>query len=214
MKNFSTGRLSRLFNVVIPGVAACNARGAQSLKNTTRFPNPAGRHSFGNDVARGYLRGFTLIELLVVVLIIGILSAIALPQYQRAVARSRYQQLVVVGSALYQAVERYYIANGEYPTDWRDLDISVGKASAQHDTNDTGNYHVTQGKNFHCTLRDYALGVVICRSDFSDVPEIYVRPAFRACVAENNNEKTQRICVLETGDSSPSLDGKWLYYKY
>ena len=69
--------------------------------------------------------GFTLIELLVVVLIIGILAAIALPQYQKAVVKSRVATILPVLRAIKDAEEVYYMANGNYTIDTTELGIQL-----------------------------------------------------------------------------------------
>ncbi|MDR0734706.1 MAG: prepilin-type N-terminal cleavage/methylation domain-containing protein [Elusimicrobiota bacterium] len=71
-------------------------------------------------------RGLTLIELLVIVLIIGILAAIALPQYNAAVLRGKLAKGMPMLKAIYEAEERHFLATGSYATNLKDLDIGLG----------------------------------------------------------------------------------------
>ena len=72
-----------------------------------------------------FSKGFTLIELLVVVLIIGILSAVALPQYQKSVEKARASEANINLKALEDAMKVYVLERGEPAQDLDDLSISL-----------------------------------------------------------------------------------------
>ena len=74
---------------------------------------------------RNTRRGFTLIELLVVVLIIGILAAVAVPQYQKVVERSKATEALTILSSIAKAYQAHYLANGTYATKFEELDVDI-----------------------------------------------------------------------------------------
>jgi type IV pilus assembly protein PilA len=63
----------------------------------------------------GKQRGFSLIELVIVVAIIGVLVAIALPQYQNYQIRSKVTEALVMGASVQRAVVSYYNSKGVWP---------------------------------------------------------------------------------------------------
>jgi len=155
-------------------------------------------------------KGFTLIELLVVVLIIGILTSMALPQYQKSVIRARFAQVKVMADALYKADQVYfenYKAHNTTDFDLYDIDVKKIASSCWEGgcSFDWGYCYINSESFIQCELYQNGkqlLGYRIIRTGSSEGKR-YCR-----AYAEGVYNK---ICAAETGTASPDSSKLYLY---
>ena len=77
--------------------------------------------------------GFTLMELIISILIIGVLSAIALPTYIKAREKAKAAEAFTVLNAVASAEQRWALTHNNYSSDLEGLDISLEKSAQVED---------------------------------------------------------------------------------
>lgn len=85
-------------------------------------------------------KGFTLLELLVVVMILGILTSVAVPQYNRSVRRAEMMEGLSNGKTIYDSALRYKSVNGVAPTTIDQLDVGFSGSDTSGSSFVEGNF--------------------------------------------------------------------------
>ncbi|MCR5504609.1 MAG: prepilin-type N-terminal cleavage/methylation domain-containing protein [Elusimicrobiaceae bacterium] len=148
-------------------------------------------------------KGFTLIELLVVVLIIGILAAIALPQYQLAVDKAEFAKLQSMVRSLRDAYDEYVLLHNVGTKNFDDLSFTMPEDFV---SSYTGNmYNCVSNNDMFCCMSASGegwTGDINCGK--KDLSFLSHQPFFTSnnvpikrtalCVAEKDNARANRLC--------------------
>ena len=146
-------------------------------------------------------------------MIIGILSAAALPQYELAVAKARFSRFLPLMRNIDAAQQVYYMANGEYSKDLHNLDIAF-PPGAETETSTRFVY-----EDFECFLGAANLVSLYCRDNKYNFPRLekYFSSQSFLCWSGPNDRLGARVCKALAGKSvrdGVSTDGALGDYYY
>ena len=159
-------------------------------------------------------KAFTLIELLVVVLIIGILAAIAVPQYQVAVAKARYTELMPFIKQIKTEQEAYFLTNGNYASNCVDLGVDIPRGfqlNANKQLENTSKHYTIL-----CSNGRYSSRVAGIMQDINGSSVLSVEQFFDRAIGDNGtlltnapincwagaNKTYQKVCKSYCGSNS------------
>ena len=149
-------------------------------------------------------KGFSLLELLVVILIIGVLAAIALPQYQLAVDKAEFASFQSTAVSLRDAYNEYVLVHNEGTKDFNDLsfnlpgDFEVSSPSPSFDC-------MTNATMFCCLSDSSAEKSAAIMCGRNDLSFMYAENFLNKnnelsstrsakCKAAKNNKRAHRLC--------------------
>ncbi|MEQ8464782.1 type IV pilin-like G/H family protein [Coleofasciculus sp. E1-EBD-02] len=109
--------------------------------------------------------GFTLIELLVVIIIIGILSAIALPSFLNQANKAKQSEAKQYTGSMNRAQQAYYLENSAFTSQIGDLGLGISTDTTNYEyeavTAASGTTVTNEGRSKKPALKSYVGGVYL-----------------------------------------------------